>query len=92
LRRWPYIPAAADAVSGSRSWSVMWINPQTGRHAAKGEAGAISVWAFRARPVFTFEGDNQPGDINGNRTGEYNGRRNGFSALLVRDDFFDNAR
>ncbi len=92
LRRWPYIPAAADAVSGSRSWSVMWINPKTGRHAAKGEAGAISVWAFRARPVFTFEGDKEPGDINGNRTGEYNGRRNGFSAFLVRDDFFDNAR
>ncbi|MGE3477338.1 MAG: hypothetical protein AB7H70_16165 [Rhodospirillaceae bacterium] len=92
LRRWPYIPAAADAVSTSRSWSVMWINPKTGRHAAKGEAGAVAVWAFRARPVFTFEGDKEPGDINGNRTGEYNGRRNGFSALLVRDDFFDNAR
>ena len=91
LRRWPYVPAAANAVSGSRSWSVLAINPQTGRHAAASDSGAITVWAFRGRPVFTFEGDKEPGDINGNRTGEYNGRRNGFSALLVRDDFFDNA-
>jgi predicted lipoprotein with Yx(FWY)xxD motif len=91
LRRWPYIPAAADAVSGSRSWRVLWINPKTGRHAAKGDEGAITVWAFRGRPVYTFAGDKVPGDINGNRTGEFNGRRNGFHAFLVRDDFFDNA-
>lgn len=91
LRRWPYVPAEANAVSGSRSWSVLAINPKTGRHAVAGEAGAINVWAFRGRPVFTFEGDKAPGDINGNRTGEFNGRRNGFHAFLMRDDFFGNA-
>ena len=88
LKRWPYIPAAADAVSGNRSWSVMWVNPKTGRHAAKGAEGAISVWAFRQRPLFTFEGDLTPTDMNGNQTGEFQGRRNGFRAFIVRDDFF----
>ena len=59
--------------------------------AQAGEPDAISVWAFRQRPVFTFEGDKEPGDINGNQTGEFNGRRNGFRAFIVRDDFFDGA-
>ncbi len=91
LTRWPYVSAAADAVSGSRSWSVMWVSTKTGRHAKAGDPDAVSVWAFRQRPVFTFAGDKEPGDINGNQTGEFNGRRNGFRAFIVRDDFFDGA-
>jgi predicted lipoprotein with Yx(FWY)xxD motif len=92
LRRWPYVQAASASInSGSRSWSVISINPKTGRHAMAGEAGAMNVWAFRGRPVFTYEDDKEPTDINGNRTGEFNGRRNGFRAFIVRDDFFDAA-
>ena len=92
LQHWPYVRAAAANIdSGSRAWSVISVNPMTGRHAAADETGAINVWAFRGRPVFTFEGDKEPGEINGNRTGEFNGKRNGFRTFLVRDDFFDGA-
>jgi predicted lipoprotein with Yx(FWY)xxD motif len=89
LRRWPYIPAADGVTSTSRTWSVVTVDPNTGRHAKAGQPGALNVWAYRGRPVFTFEGDTEPGNINGNRTGEFNAKRNGFNAFILRDDFFD---
>lgn len=87
IRTFPYIPARADAKSGSRAWTVMWIDPQTGRETKPGAENALSVWAFRDRPVYTFSGDKEPGDVEGDAWGEFNGRKNGFKAFWLRDDF-----
>ncbi len=89
LQRWPYVQAAPGATSTSRVWSVITIDPMTGLYAASGQPGAMNVWAYRGRPVYTYAGDKEPGDINGNKTGEFNGKRNGFNAFILRDDFFD---
>lgn len=87
----PYVIAPADANSVSRLWSVMVIDPNTGHRAEAGQAGALHVWAYRDRPVYTYGGDHEPGDANGDAVGEYMGYRNGFKAFWLRDDFKDNA-
>ncbi len=69
----------------------MQIDPKTGRRAAAGQSGAVSVWAYRERPVYTYAGDRQPGDINGDSTGEWRGYRNGFKAFWLRDDYYNGA-
>ena len=89
LRTFPYVVAAADAKPTSRSWSILRIDPLTGRPAAPGEAGALRVWAFRERPVYTYAGDRQPGDVNADSHGEFRGERNGYRAIWLRDDFFN---
>lgn len=88
LQNWPYVPAGKTDKALSRSWSVMQIDPQTGHRAAPGRSDALSVWAYRDRPVYTYAGDRQPGDINGAATGEWRGQRNGFKAFWLRDDNF----
>ncbi|MEQ8206880.1 MAG: hypothetical protein RIA65_11935 [Woeseia sp.] len=87
----PYVPAPIDAKSESRLWSVMTINPNTGHRAAESDAEALHVWAYRDRPVFTFTGDEAPGDANGDAYGEFNGYRNGYKAFWLRDDYMSNA-
>ena len=52
----------------------------------------MRVWAYRDRPVYTFSGDKQPGDLNGAGTGEWRGQRNGLQAFWLRDDFWRGAR
>ncbi len=83
----PYVAAEANARSESSLWSVMLINPNTGRRAAEGDEGAISVWAYRQRPVYTYSGDLEPGETRGDSFGEYLGRRNGYKAFVLRDVF-----
>ncbi|MGE4063750.1 MAG: hypothetical protein AB7E79_10335 [Rhodospirillaceae bacterium] len=90
LKTWPYVAAAADAKAQNRSWSVMTIDPKTGRRAAPGDAGALRVWAYRGRPIYTYARDVNPGDTFGVARGEHRGRRNGFTAFWLRDDFFGN--
>lgn len=87
----PYVPAPTDASSESGLWSVMIINPNTGHRASEDEEGAMHVWAYRDRPVYTFTGDEVPGDANGDAYGEFNGYRNGFKAFWLRDDYMSNA-
>ena len=89
LRNWPYVQVEPGAKSQSRLWSVMTIDPATGYRAKAGQSGAISVWAYRDRPVYTYIGDRQPGDVNGAGTGEWRGQRNGLKAIWVRDDYFN---
>lgn len=84
-KMWPYVPAPANAKSASSVWSVVYVDPATGRRASAGQAGAQRVWAYRDRPVYTYAGDLEPGDLEGNAIGEWQGRRNGFQAFLVRD-------
>ncbi|WP_262696454.1 COG4315 family predicted lipoprotein [Kordiimonas aquimaris] len=87
----PYVIALENATSESRLWSVMKIDPNTGHRALEGQVDGINVWAYRARPVFTFTGDTEPGDANGDAFGEFNGYRNGFKAFWLRDDYLTNA-
>ena len=90
LQTWPYVVAAADARPESRSWSILNIDPMSGRLAAPGAAGSLRVWAYRDRPVYTYARDLNPGDTFGIARGEHRGRRNGFTAFWLRDDFFGN--
>lgn len=89
LQYWPYVLAEDDEESTARSWSIVVIDPVTGRFASAGQAGALRVWAYRDRPVYTFAGDKRPGDVNGAGTGEWRGKRNGLLAFWLRDDFLD---
>jgi predicted lipoprotein with Yx(FWY)xxD motif len=84
LRTWPYVLADANAKSDDRLWSVIQIDPISGRLAADGQAGAIRVWAYRGRPIYTYAGDKAPGDINWDMRGEILGQRNGFTAMVAR--------
>lgn len=83
----PYVVADADARSESSLWSVMLIDPNTGRRAEANSDGALPVWAYNQRPVYTYSGDLQPGDTRGDGFGEYLGRRNGYTAFILRDVF-----
>lgn len=87
LEFWPYVRADSSDVGDSRTWSVISIDPQTGHKAAPEQPDAIRVWAYRDRPIYTFAGDERPGDTHGGGTGEWRGQRNGLRAFWIRDDF-----
>ena len=87
LEHWPYVEAGDAEMGSSRTWSVISIDPRTGRKAAPEEEDAIRVWAYRDRPIYTYGGDQQPGDTHGGGTGEWRGQRNGLRAFWIRDDF-----
>lgn len=87
-RLWHYVPAEAGAKSNNRIWTVLTIDPQTGGAAQPGQAGALRVWSYRGRPLWTYSGDVRPGDFNGNALGEWQGRRNGFRAFFIRQEEF----
>ena len=91
VRTFPYVIADKDAKAESRTWTVMDIDPKTGHRASAGQTGALHVWAFRDRPVYLFGGDKDPGDVEADAWGEFNGHRNGFKAFWLRDDFRENA-
>ncbi|MGE3334072.1 MAG: hypothetical protein AB7I36_10540 [Rhodospirillaceae bacterium] len=91
MQMFPYVLASRDAKSENTAWSVMAIDPKTGHRASAGQADALRVWAWRDRPVYTFYLDKEPGDINGDSWGEFQGQRNGFKAIWFRDDYFNNA-
>jgi len=88
VRAFPYVVASKDAKSTSRSWSVITIDPMTGRLASPDQAGALRVWAYRDRPIYTYAGDRRPGDAFADAYGEFRGLRNGYRAFWLRDDFF----
>ncbi|MET0497993.1 MAG: hypothetical protein ABW106_06955 [Steroidobacteraceae bacterium] len=86
----PYVKATAGASAESRLWTVMTIDPNTGLRAEAGQPGAMQVWAYRERPVYTYGQDRKPGDADGDSYGEFNGQRNGFKAFWLRDDYRNN--
>ncbi|KGE05004.1 putative transmembrane protein [Pseudohaliea rubra DSM 19751] len=87
LAHWPYVRAAAGEESPNRTWTIVAIDPLSGRFAAEDDPGALRVWAYRDRPVYTFERDKQPGDVHGGGIGEWRGMRNGLRAFWLRDDY-----
>jgi predicted lipoprotein with Yx(FWY)xxD motif len=88
LRSFPYVLAPPNAPTASRTWRAVDIDPKTGRFAEPGQQGSVHVWAYRDRPVYTYSGDRQPGDVNADSHGEFRGERNGFNAIWIRDDYF----
>lgn len=87
-RNFPYVEAAPDARDGNRLWSVVEIDPATGHFAATDQPGALRVWAYRERPIYTFAGDERPGEVNADGLGDFQSEREGFRAFWWRDDFF----
>lgn len=86
----PYAVADRKSRSPNRTWTIVEIDPLTGHLATAESSEALRVWAFRGRPLFTFQADRQPGDINGNSWGSFSGERNGFKPFWLRDDYFRN--
>jgi len=84
----PYALAPKDTKVEGLIWGTAWIDPQTGHHAKPDAPGAIHVWTWRDRPLFTHSRDKKPGDTNGDSWGEEGGIRNGYRAFWTRDDFF----
>ncbi len=91
LETWPYVLATEGAEGENSLWSVVYIDPKTGRFAEPDQAGALRVWAYRDRPVYNFVDDKRTGETRGDGWGEFYGYRNGFKAFWLRDDFLDNA-
>lgn len=87
----PYVIAQPGASSDSSLWTTLLIDPATGHLADAGQDGSLLVWAYRSRPVYTYSGDLEPGVTNGDGIGEFTGRRNGYKAFVLRDDFGGNA-
>ena len=87
LEHWPYVLAADWEVSPNRTWRIVLIDPLNGRFAEPGQSGALRVWAYRDRPVYTYRGDSRPGEVTGGGTGEWRGQRNGLKAFWLRDDY-----
>jgi predicted lipoprotein with Yx(FWY)xxD motif len=91
LRQFPPVLAPKNAQSGSRAWGTMYLDAKTGHRASRDDPDALHVWTFRDRPVYTYAGDKFAGDTDGDSRGEFNGRRQGFNAMFVRDDYFGKA-
>jgi len=58
--------APKNAQSKNRTWTVVKIKAPWApvRLADNAQDEGISVWAYRGRPVFTFDGDDRPGEFN----------------------------
>lgn len=84
----PYVEAPKGATVDNLLWGTAWIDPSTGHYAKPNQPGALHVWTYRDRPIFTHGRDKKPGDANGDSWGEQHGMRNGYKAFWVRDDFF----
>lgn len=85
VKAFPYVVAPANAKTNSQTWGTMYIDPKTGKRATQKQPGALHVWTFRARPVYTFAGDKKPTDVNAHNWGEFNAEWNGFKMLMYRD-------
>jgi len=83
----PYVRAQDSSSTTSPLWTVMTIDANTGYIGEPGQVGALQVWAYRGRPVYTYAGDEVPGAVNGHGIGEFSGTRNGYHAFVLRDIF-----
>jgi len=87
----PYVQPLPGEKAESALWSVISVDPNTGKLAQVGQAGALKVWAYRERPVYTYGADTRAGSVDGDNFGEFNGARNGFRAFWLRDEYRENA-
>jgi len=89
-KTFPYVQAPVGVKVKNLIWATTWIDPQTGKIAQPKAPGALHVWTYRDRPIYTFGRDKKPGDADGDAWGEVYGYRNGFKAFWLRDDFMQN--
>lgn len=88
LTHWPYVEAQTNEKAPAESlWTIVSIDPKTGRFATTGQTDALRVWAYRDRPVYLYGQDERPGDVHGGGIGEWRGQRNGLRAIWLRDDY-----
>ncbi|MCA0201415.1 MAG: hypothetical protein LCH56_11340 [Proteobacteria bacterium] len=87
MQNFPYVLAGATAKSPSAVWTIISIDPATGKKTAADQKDALRVWAYRDRPVYLCARDKKPGDIECDSWGENFGLRNGYRAFWVREDF-----
>lgn len=92
VETFPYVLAPVGAKSGNQVWGTMYIDPTTGKEVSPEKSGALHVWTYRARPVYTFAGfrgygDKTTTDVNAMNWGEFSGARNGFRALIYNHVF-----
>ncbi|WP_027532941.1 hypothetical protein [Bradyrhizobium sp. WSM3983] len=60
----PLATTARQSEINNNIWSVISINPRHPFRAIEKDSQGVNVWAYRGRPVFTYEGDRRPGDCN----------------------------
>lgn len=90
LSHWPYVEVQENETAPLESlWTIVSIDPKTGRFASADQHDALRVWAYRDRPVFLYGQDENPGDVHGGGTGEWRGQRNGLRAIWLRDDYMN---
>jgi predicted lipoprotein with Yx(FWY)xxD motif len=65
IKTWRPVVASKDAKPVGHTWSIVTVDPTgANMYAAPGQDG-LRVWAYRGRPIYTYAGDKEPGDING---------------------------
>jgi len=84
-KNFPYIVAGKDDKAPNATWTIMEIDPATGKRPRAGTE-SLRVWAFRDRPVYTFYAD-EPGTVKAGAWGEFYGARNGYRAFWIRQVF-----
>lgn len=66
---WRPLVASENATAVGTTWTIIPVDP-TGKHQYAPEDPAVEplmVWAYKGKPVYTFAGDEQPGDIWGHK-------------------------
>jgi len=90
VKTFPYVIAPVGAKTGNHVWGTMYIDPKTGKRTEDKAPGALNVWTFRDRPVYTFAGyrgygDSNPSELKAHGWGEGNAGYNGYMAMIYRD-------
>jgi predicted lipoprotein with Yx(FWY)xxD motif len=68
INTWRPVVASKDAKPVGHTWSIVTIDPTgANQYLAPGQKDGIRVWAYRGRPIYTFVGDKEAGDMYGNR-------------------------
>jgi predicted lipoprotein with Yx(FWY)xxD motif len=60
----PFV-APPGAKTAGPPWSIMRINPRQPLRELRPGDGAVNVWAYYGRPLYTYRGDKEPGDYYG---------------------------
>jgi predicted lipoprotein with Yx(FWY)xxD motif len=66
IRTWKPVIASPGSKPVGRTWTIVDVDATgANQYATPGQKNVLHVWAYRGRPIYTFAGDKEPGDING---------------------------